>query len=137
MNSAALQDAIYNQLSGDSAITNAVVGIYDNPQQVTDPDNNALFPIITIGDDQLNAFDTDTELGTDAIVTVHTWTRASNFYSCKLIQDMIYQTLHRATIAVNDSILIDCMAELQTVARDPDGVTIHGVQQFKVLYQED
>lgn len=137
MNSAALQDAIYTQLNGDSAITSVVKGIYDNHRQVSDPSNNDLFPLITIGDDDLNTFDTDTELGTDAVVTVHTWTRDEHFYGCKLIQDMIYQSLHRATITISDSILIDCFAELQTVARDPDGVTIHGVQQFRVLYQED
>lgn len=137
MNAAALQIAVYNKLTADAPLMLEVVNVWDNPTQVTDPDNNALFPIITIGDDTLNTFDTDTELGTDATISVHTWSRAQHKLEAKEIQSMIYRILHRATITIEDSHLIDVFMELQTIEKDPDGVTIHGVQQFKVLYQED
>lgn len=131
-----LQIAVFNALSDDSAVSSLVKGIYDNPSQVADPSDNSEFPFITISDSTLQPWDTDTERGDDAVVTVHVWSRASHALETKQIQDAIYNVLHRGTIVISGSVFIGSDYISQTVERDPDGITRHGVQDFRIVYEE-
>ena len=45
-----LQFGIYTALDNDAALTALIVGIYDNPAQAGDPDDDTLFPYVTISD---------------------------------------------------------------------------------------
>jgi len=113
-----------------------VIGIYDNPAQVADPASDAAFPFITLSGGTSQPWDTDTDRGDEAIVQVHVWSRASNSLETKQIQDAIYSILHRGTIVISGSVFIGSDYITQTVQRDPDGITRHGVQEFRIIYEE-
>jgi len=131
-----LQFAIYTALDNDATVSGLVQGIYDNPTQVADPSNNDAFPFITISDGTSSPWDTDTERGDEAIAQIHVWSRAEHSLEVKQIQDAIYSVLHRGTISISGSVFIGSDYITQTVERDPDGITRHGVQEFRIVYEE-
>jgi len=47
----------------------------------------------------------------------------------------VYNSLNRAEFIIDGYILIDIMQENETVLRDPDGITLHGVQRFRIILQ--
>jgi hypothetical protein len=67
---------------------------------------------------------------------VHVWSRASHSLEVKQIQAAIYEVLHRGTISIAGSVFIGSDYITQTVQRDPDGITRHGVQEFRIIYEE-
>ena len=131
-----LQIGLSNKLTGDAQLMALVKAVYDNPPQQDDPSSNVPFPFITISDSVLQPWDTDTEIGAEAVVTIHVWSRASHALEAKQIQGAIYRVLHRDTIAVNGYTVIGIDLVSQTVERDPDGITRHGVQDFRIIYEE-
>ena len=131
-----LQFGIYTALDDDATLSALIVGIYDNPAQAGDPDDDTLFPYVTISDGTSQPWDTDLDRGDEAIAEIHVWSRASNSLEAKEIQDAIYSVLHRGTIVISGSVFIGSDYMTQTVQRDPDGITRHGVQEFRIIYEE-
>lgn len=126
-----LQKAIYNRLVAVSI--SGVKGIYDNPTQVADPGNNALFPIITISDATASEWDDDTYTGFDTQAVIHVWSRAHHTLEAKSIQKAIYNAMHRHELSITGSALITCEHQSSNTVRDPDGVTIHGISQYRII----
>lgn len=131
-----LQLGLYNKLAADLPLMALVTAVYDNPPQQDDPESNVPFPFLTISDSTAQPWDTDTEVGSDVTFTVHVWSRASHALEAKQIQGAIYQALHRDTISVTGYTVIGIDLVNQTVERDPDGITRHGIQDFRIVYEE-
>ena len=135
--SVALQNAIYSKLAADGPLMVLIKGIYDNPQQVEDPENNAAFPFITISTGNIQPWDDDTGTGSEASTQIHTWSRARHALEAKQVMDAIYSVLHRGTITINGQTFIGSdLTDQQNPQRDPDGITRHGVQTFRIIYEE-
>jgi hypothetical protein len=132
-----LQKAIYDRLEDDSDISAEITGIYDHVPQVRDPSSDADYPYITIGVDTVNEFDTDEVLGFEARVEVHVWSRQRGRKQVKEIQDLIYKSLHRCELTIEDHIFISCDFNFSESFMDADALTRHGVQQFRILYEVD
>lgn len=126
----ALQTAIHTVLSADATLSGLVTGIYDDT-----PQDNA-FPYVTIGEDVHIAWDTDTSLGSDASVTIHTWSRYEGRSQTKQIQGAIYDVLHRSTLAVTGYATVGVDWQQSESFVDADGETRHGVQTFRVILDE-
>ncbi len=131
-----LQKGIYNKLTGDSALMALVKGVYDNPAQVTDPGDNAEFPFLTMSDIQPTPWDTDGDVGTDAQFTIHVWSRASHALEAREIQDAITSLLHRDKLVITGQRVIGLDYIRADVQRDADGLTRHGIQDFRITYIE-
>ena len=131
-----LQDGIFNALDADAALSALVVAIYDNPLEVEDPGDRNEFPFLTIGDTIIEPWNSDTERGTEATVTIHTWARSHAFRPVKQIQQAIYNVMDRGTIVISGAVFIASDSISQDAQRDPDGITIHGTQQFRIIYDE-
>lgn len=126
-----LQRAVYQ------ALTTALVDVpvYDSvPQHETSTDLD--FPFVTIGEDNLLEWDTDLKNGYEATLTVHVWSRARGRLELKDIQSAIYGALHRADFAVGDYGVLGFTFINANSFLDPDGLTRHGVQQFKTFFAE-
>lgn len=135
MSSVALQSSVYAKLF--AANIAGVVAIYDNVKQVADPDNNDEFPFITLSEGSSQPWDTDTETGHDAIAQIHVWSRAQHSLEAKGIMDGIYDALHRATLTITGQSFVGCDYINRTEPqRDPDGITRHGIIEFKIVYEE-
>lgn len=133
----AIQQAIYSALSGDVGLTALVTAVYDDVPQFSDTGDGANFPYVTIGEDSLNNWDTDTELGTDASITVHTWSRYKGRKEVKQIQSVIYSALHRADLTVSGYNFIGLDWTDSTSFLDTDGFTRHGVCTYRMLLQTE
>lgn len=132
----ALQQAIYDQLTGDSTLMALVTGVYDDVPQAADSGASSAFPYVTIGEDIHQDWSTDTSLGDDATITVHTWSRYRGRKQTKQIQGAIYDALTRVNLSVTGytMVAIDYVDEQSFV--DTDGLTRHGVSTFRVLLDE-
>lgn len=129
-----LQVALFNKLNV-SSITSLVRGVYDHVPQAADAGDDTQFPYITIGEARVNEFDTDATLGFDATAVIHVWGRQRGRKEVKQIQDQIYQVLHRANLTIIGYHFLSIDQEFAESFVDSDGLTRHGVQQFRVLFE--
>lgn len=125
----AVQSAIITKLR--SAMT---VPVYDHAPQKADSSKG--FPYITIGDDTISEWDTDTEVGGNVVCTINTWSRFRGREQIKELQGQIYQALHRASLTYAGFAFMDCFFETSDSFLDADGLTYHGVQTFRVHLEE-
>lgn len=130
-----IQTGIYSELAGDALLMDMVTAIYDHVPQASDAGDDSLFPYITIGDDDLSEWGTDQDVGFDATIRVHVWSRARGRAETKRIQGRIYEILHRGTIPLDEYHLVMLDEQLQQTFLDPDGLTYHGVQTFRGLFR--
>lgn len=130
---AVVQSAIYSRLTGYAALTallaNGSSGVHDHVPQ----DDNA-FPFVSIGNLSASEFDADDRTGANVSVTVHTWSRYRGKKEANEIMDQVYAALHRYDdLSVSGYNTVDVQWDgLTTIMRDPDGLTYHGVQTFRV-----
>jgi len=135
----AVQTGVYSRLVAVSAVTDLLAdgasGVYDFVPQ-RDTDLEAEFPYIVLGEMNAETFDADDRLGHDVTVIVHTWDRAKRGKKpTQQIMSAIYDALHRYTsLSVSGFTTVECRWDgLSEVMLDPDGLTYHGVQRFRVI----
>lgn len=132
----AVQDAVLDALSSDPAVSGLVVGVYDSVPQVPDSGAALDFPYIAVGEDTAQEWDTDTEVGGDFTITIHSWSRHRGRAEIKQIQGAVYAALHRATLAVAGYAFVSCDFQQSDSIVDTDEITRHGVQTFRVLIDQ-
>lgn len=125
-----LQTAIYNKLT--AALT---VPVYDHVPQVNDAGDNSDFPYVRIEAPRNNENDTDNDLGFDTTVQLHVWSRYRGNKQTAELQQAIYNALHRQALTVTGYGVSDIFQEFSEILLDPDGITRHGVQRFRVYYE--
>ena len=131
-----IQDAIYNRLSGFAGLSALVQGVYDYlPQELADVDSE--FPYVVTGELSGEPWDTDDVLGGEYRILVHTFSRYRGKREPALIMRQVYLALHRYELPVTGYNLVTCeWDQLSTLMTDPDGLTRHGVQRFRILVDE-
>lgn len=132
----AVQTAVYDKLKAHTGYPANLVGIYDMvPQKLKSCDTyqDSQFPFVTIGEAIHEEFDTFTSLGNTVVITIHTWSRFRGRKEIKTIQGQIYEALHRRELSYTGYDLISCDALGSETFYDADGLTIHGVQTFRIL----
>ena len=134
MKQAELQAAIYGALTGDAPLMELITGVYADPQQVANPESDAVFPYVTIGEDVGTAWDTSTDFGSSASVVVDAWSRSHNFTQAKNIASAVHTALHHQPLTISGADHVMTMVESVTVTRDPDGKTKRALIQIRVLY---
>lgn len=126
-----LQTAIFDTLSAALSVP-----VYDAVPQAVDSGDDDAFPYVTIGDDSLGEFDTDTSIGFDTDVTVHVWSRYRGRREVKEIQQSIYDAIHLQPISVPGSHFVMALFQSATSFMDADGITRHGVTIFRIVTEE-
>lgn len=125
----ALQTAVYNALVGDVTLMALISGVFDNP-----PENYDSFPYITIGEEVSTDFSTDDSNGVEVVFVVHVWSRQNGARKeAKQIIDQVYTVLNRSNLTVTgfNNVLMQYNSD-QTVL-DPDGLTVHGMIDFRAI----
>lgn len=131
MTRAALQEALYARLTGFAPLTALVQGVHDHVPQ------GAAFPYVQVGEIDSAEWDTDTSLGSDDTVTIHVWSRYRGRLQTHQIQDAIYSALHRHALTVDGAQVVTVEFEFADSLLDPDGLTRHGVQRFRILLNQE
>jgi len=140
----AIQIAVFNALDGSSEldsllashVTESRSAIYGVKPQPADTGDNSLFPYVTIGEDNVNDWSTDTASGAQALVNVHVWSRANGWRESKQISGAVYNTLHRAELTVPDHEFINSEWQQDQNIRDADGQTLHIVTSYQITIDE-
>lgn len=126
-----VQFAIYDALANNAQVQSLVNGVYDNV-----PEESVTYPYITIGEAIHNEFDTDTELGNDVSVVIHSWSDHRGRKEVKEIQNAVYQALNRTELTTTGYNFISSDFVTSQTFVESDGKTRHGVQEFRILLDE-
>lgn len=129
-----VQKALYDALSTDSDVGSVTQDVYDYVPQGSIKDDSD-FPYLVIGEDTAAPWDTDTWTGAEWTVTLHAWSRYRGQKEVKEIQDACYNLLHRLDLSVTGYNTVTVEWEFSETLMDPDGLTHHGVQQFRIRLQ--
>ena len=132
-----VQKAIFDKLSTDTALSALVAGVYDAVPQPADSGSDLQFPYVTIGEDTALDWDTDTSVGKGATLTIHSWSRYRGRTEVKQIQGAIYEALHLSNLSVFGYTTVLCLSEFSESMLDPDGLTRHGVQRFRIILDKE
>lgn len=131
-----LQRAIYSAIEGAGIA--GLVQIVDHP--ITEPSPSD-YPFIEIGDsqalpvDESNDAGTSSDTGVEEFVDIHTWSRYSGQKETKEIMAAVYSALHHQTLTVSGRTSAHCWLDGDRVLNDPDGLTRHGVQTFRITHR--
>jgi len=138
--SIAIQELIYDTLIESGELGDLLASLtYSNGDSapcvfndLPQTDNDNIYPCIVIDAVTSNQNDTDTTNGFDATVMIHTWSISPSNVAVSNIQDVTYSLLHRKKGGNVSG--ISC--ELTEILRDPDGISRHGVQRFRIFYEK-
>jgi hypothetical protein len=130
-----LQTAIYNRLTTVGLSAN----VYDDAPDLPAGMPLDSFPYVTIGEDTFVPWDTDDQLGTNATIYLHVWSRYAGKRECKLIMQEIDDALNRqsAELSASGYRFIDCLLEYANVIDGTDGETRHGIIRYRVTIQKE
>lgn len=121
----ALQTALYNRLSNDSAINKKVTGVFDAVPKKQE------FPYVTLGEDTMVDYSTKTNVGEEITHTLHVWSQYRGKKEVKEIMNLILQSLSQP-LSLDGGFFVDfSRIEYMQVMDDPDGVTKHGVIRIR------
>lgn len=129
----AVQAAVYGALKGDDALSAMPVEgkIFDLvPSTIA-------YPWIRVGEMTAVPFDTQDSAGQEHTVTIHSWSQYLGHKEVKEIMASIYSVLHNAVLTVVGHQTVLCMFEFSQVFDDPDGITHHGVQRFRIITEDN
>lgn len=124
-----VQKAVYAALAGDATLATLIDDIYDHVPQ------DAAFPYLEVGNAAFNDAGTKTENIVEFQYEVHTWTRATGHYEVRQIQDQVRVVLHHAALTPDSGTIVHIHEDFRESIADPDGISLHGVQRFTILYQ--
>ena len=125
-------ETVYSALIGNSTLMGLVNNsIYDHV-----PDKEG-FPFIAIGElIQTEANTGSPEQQVEASLTLHSYSRYDGRDQTHQIQEEINKTLHRANL-VSSGVQFISVDHVQSQSFvDADGITRHGVMEFKILITE-
>ncbi len=124
-----LQVAIHQVLIGDTDLTSLLGGakVYDHVRRGRN------FPYISIGETQTRNWDSDLHNGGEHLVTLHVWSQRPDRKEALEILQLCYARLHDAHLNLTEHRLINLRGEFQSVRRDPDGETYHGILRLRAV----
>ena len=129
------QQAVLTTLRGASGLTallaSGLSSIVDHAAADT------LYPYVLIGEATARPGEADSK-DSDAFeqtLTIHTWSQYRGLKEVKQIMAQIVSALDQASLTVTGHNLIQAQFEFSETFLDPDGLTRHGVQRFRVTTQ--
>jgi hypothetical protein len=123
----ALQKAVLATLLADAAVA-ALAGdrIYDAAPR------DAAFPYIAFGPARSTDLSSSTEQGAEHRLVLHLWSRRPGKSECLALAEAVGAALG-AALTLDGAALVNFAGEALDIARDPDGITWHGVIRFRAV----
>jgi len=126
----AAQQIVFTALNGAVGCT-----VFDTAPFLPEAAPATSFPYCVIGDDTLDPWDTDDQVGASVSVTLHFWSRAEGMAQVKGLMGNAYDLLNRAALTKAGYNVVDCLFEFSTAMNDPDGKTKHGIARYRLTIQ--
>lgn len=137
----ALQQAIYNRLAAASGLTSLLsqaflpsIAIFTDVPQSARGEDDSLFPYVTIFEASGGPFDDNETIGGDTLVQISIWSRGS-MLAARDVMDAADAAMRRQALSIAGANHITTELSTVDVGRDPDGKTIRGTLQYRVLWQ--
>jgi hypothetical protein len=127
----ALQSALYSTLSGDTALSGMVTGIFDRPAQ------NTNFPYITIGESMCSDWSSKTHSGTKHELEINVWSREGGRKNTASIMERVYTLLHSQNISISGQSLVFMRFMASNITLENDGWTYHGILRLHALMHDN
>lgn len=138
----ALQRAVFAALRGSSDLQTLCEGrVFDAVPQPYAEETEAQylkrirFPYITIGDDQIIDDGNSCAPAWECFVNVHVWSREVGRPQAKAVGAAVMEALDVA-LTIDGFVVKDHQFRDAQYPRDTDGVTTHGILQFRYLIDE-
>lgn len=122
-----LQEAVYDALVADAALTALMTGVYDHVP------STATLPYVTLGPASATDWSAGSFDGQDHDLTIDVWTAGPGHGEAKRIMAAVYGALHDRDLGIADAALVLLRYRFSDVFVDADGETIHGVLRFRAL----
>ncbi len=90
-------------------------------------------PSSTIGRATVSDWSTGTEEGAEHRLTLDVWSRQRGMSEAHAIAGAIRAALNDAALTLDGHALVNLRFETADIARDPDGITVHGVVRFRAV----
>ena len=128
--------AIIAALKGDAPLSALITVYAASPAVFTHvPQDLESYPYVVLFETGLSADDNDCNLGFDGTLNIHSWSDQRDMSVIGGIQKAIYDVLHHAELSMAGYTLVELHQEFSTILRDPDGITLHGVQRYRIILQ--
>lgn len=128
--------AVIAALKANTALTNQLTTYVATPAVFTHvPQDLEDYPYVVLFESGLEVDDNDCNLGFDGTINIHTWSDVRDMAVIGNIQKAIYDVLHHAELTMTGYSLVELHQEFSTILRDPDGITLHGVQRYRIILQ--
>lgn len=128
-----VQQSVFTRLTSSVTLMSLVKGVYDKPLQVADSGDNSKFPYINIGEDLIQGWSTADSVGVEATLIFHVWDRSRGYKTVKQIQGELFTLLSRYELVISGYKLITLEFESNKIFVDQDGITNHGVSQYRLF----
>ncbi len=123
-----VQKSIVQALKSDVALGVLLSGkVFDDvPQRST-------YPFVSMGNAIDRDWSTSSESGSEHILTLHVWSKASGKKQCFEIISEVKRVLHDQALVVEGHQLVNLRYVFSDARLDPDGVTYHGIVRFRAV----
>ena len=128
-----IQGLFYDTLKASATVMALINGVYD---KVPESPWGTKLAYISFGPMDAIIDDADCVAGEEHSVQLDVWSRKPGKVACKEICSAVKGALHQADITLTDNALVEIELQLYRVLSDPDGLTTHGVMQFRVAVEE-
>ncbi|MFO0389890.1 MAG: DUF3168 domain-containing protein [Alphaproteobacteria bacterium] len=124
-----LQKAIYELLTGDTALMNLITGVHDKVPE------NAQFPYVMIGDIACADWASKTTSGMECNALLTVYSREGGRRQAMQIMERLYALMHDADMGVDNHTLVMMRFASSAITLESDGETYRGMMRYKVLLQ--
>lgn len=123
---APLQTALYQRLTGDTALMADVTGVYDHVPE------GAGFPYLVLGEATATPQGALDRYGRRSTVTLHVWSAYRGYFEALGVVDHLLRLLERQPLAVSGHATVAVRHEQTVTMRDPDADLRHVAVRFAV-----
>jgi hypothetical protein len=92
---------------------------------------DAVKPYLSFGPEDMVPADAECADLLEITIQIDVWTDSVGRVTCKTLMETVRRALHDADLALATHALADSRMELARLVKDPDGLTHHGVLQFR------
>lgn len=124
-----VQGAVFERLSNDYILSAMVNGVHDELKQ------DLKLPYVQIGDDTNTPYDTKTNYGDEATVTLHAWSAGPGKTEAKRIMAALTEALTSKPLELPEGFQFDGL-ELEFSECFNDGQAYHGVCRFRIYVKQ-
>jgi len=101
------------------------------------PQDLKTYPYVVLFESEMTSENNDSYLGFEGVFSLHVWSDERDMAVIGNIQKAIYDVLNHAELTMTGYDVPEIHQEFSTILRDPDGITLHGVQRYKILIKSN